>query len=34
MQFTVYQAMNATAEMAAASDFPNIRVFTAGLVNN
>ena len=34
MQFTVSQAFNATKEIAAAADFPDIRLFTAALVNS
>eukprot|EP01123_Difflugia_compressa_P004040 TRINITY_DN15381_c0_g1_i1.p1 TRINITY_DN15381_c0_g1~~TRINITY_DN15381_c0_g1_i1.p1 ORF type:complete len:514 (+),score=79.40 TRINITY_DN15381_c0_g1_i1:46-1587(+) len=30
MQFTVHMGFNATAEIAAANNYPNIRVFTAG----
>ncbi len=32
MQFTVDQAFNATAEVAAAADFPYIRLFTAAMI--
>ena len=34
MQFTVSQAFNATAEIAAAVDFPYIRLFTASLISS
>ena len=34
MQFTVDQAFNATAEVAAAADFPYIRLFTAALISS
>ena len=34
MQFTVDQAFNASAEVAAAADFPYIRLFTAALISS
>ena len=34
MQFTVLQGFNATAEIAAAANFPFIRLFTAALISS